>query len=124
GNSWKTDVSAGQSTKCRVDGLVVAVWESRASCGRPLCPHTSSTEMGCSVHTNTAVVHSYPQNGAQGWEIRCVHRLCTRMSVHIEHGKTAQESTGPRSGCVVVAGRRAPGSRGCHNPQRSEEHTS
>ena len=71
----------------RVDEPVSPVWESRGACGRPICPHTSSTDRGCPVHTERAFVHSCPQNCAHPRCEWAVHRVCTRISVHRFRGE-------------------------------------
>lgn len=71
----------------RVDEPVSPVWESRGACGRPICPHTSSTDRGCPVHTQRAFVHNCPQNCAQARSGWAVHRVCTRASIHRFRGE-------------------------------------
>lgn len=66
----------------RVDEPVVSLWESRTACGRPICPHTSSTAGHLVVHTVGRVVHSYPQMRAQWMAPSPVHRLCTTHRFH------------------------------------------
>lgn len=90
----------------RVDEPVVSLWESRTACGRPICPHTSSTVGHLVVHTVGPVVHSYPQTRAQQTAPSAVHRLCTTHRFHSTPGKNARYSAvcGKPWGAVVEHG--------------------
>jgi hypothetical protein len=90
----------------RVDEPVVPLWESRTACGRPICPHTSSTDGYLVVHTVGLVVHSYPQTRAQQVAPGAVHRLCTTHRFHSPPGKSARYSavSGEPPGAVVDPG--------------------